>query len=306
MKFLTSKNSLAGLLGLALMFSQNAFAEAVQIKANGLTVNGDLQLADGKTLQDGVVLFTHGTWMNQDYSTAKMLKKNLTEAGQSVLAISLSLGMDNRKEIAMTSCDRPHTHKHTDALTEIDAWVKWLEKQGVKDITLVGHSRGGNQTAWYASLHNDDKAIKQVVLFAPQLWSWEDEVAEYQTKYQQDLNALVKKANDLVKAGKGDTLMPKTNFVYCKESPVSAASFADYYQNNPMMDTLHVLPNIQKPVLVFAGTDDKVVVDLPKKIEPILEAHNNIEVFEVDGADHFFLDFAGEDAVNHMNEFMAK
>ena len=306
MKFLTSKNTLAGVLGLALMFSQNAFAEAVQIKANDFTVNGDLQLADGKTLQDGVVLFTHGTWMNQDYSTAKMLKKNLTEAGQSVLAISLSLGLDNRQEIAMTACDRPHTHKHTDALTEIDAWVKWLEKQGVKDITLVGHSRGGNQTAWYASLHNDNQAIKRVVLFAPQLWSWEDEVAEYQTKYQQDLNALVKKANDLVKAGKGDTLMPKTNLLYCKESPVSATSFADYYQNNSMMDTLHVLPNIQKPVLVFAGSDDKVVVDLPQKIQPVLESHSNIEVFEVDGADHFFLDFAGEDAVNHMNEFMAK
>lgn len=306
MKFLTSKNSLAGLLGLALMFSQNAFAEAVQIKANGFTVNGDLQLADGKTLKDGVVLFTHGTWMNQDYSTAKMLKKNLTEAGHSVLAISLSLGMDNRHEVAMTACDRPHTHKHTDALTEIDAWVKWLEKQGVQDITLVGHSRGGNQTAWYASLHNDDKAIKNVVLFAPQLWSWDAEVAEYQTKYQQDLNALVKKANDLVKAGKGDTLMPNTNLVYCKDTSVSAASFADYYQNNTMMDTLHVLPNIQKPVLVFAGSDDKVVVDLPNKIQPVLEAHQNIEVFEVDGADHFFLDFAGEDAVNHMNEFMAK
>lgn len=306
MTLLNSKSLLAQVFSLALVFSTQASAEAVQIKDKGIKLNGDLLMADGKSLSDGVFLFTHGTFMHHDYSTAKMLKKNLIETGNNVLSISLSLGVDDRNEIEITACDRVHTHKHTDALTEIDAWVKWLESKGVDNITLVGHSRGGNQTAWYASLHNDNKAIKNVVLFAPAAGTWDAEATAYKTANNQDLKTLLSKAEGLVKAGKGDTLIANPNFVYCKDSKVTAAAFADYYQNNPNMNTVNVLKNVKKPVLVLAGSEDTVVVDLDKKLAPVMASNKNIEVFVIDGADHFFLDFAGEDAVTKMNEFVAK
>ncbi|MDX1796256.1 MAG: alpha/beta hydrolase [Hydrogenovibrio sp.] len=287
-----------------LSFSQLASAKEVKIQADGMTLNADLVMAEGKTLKDGVVLFTHGTWMNDNYSTAKTLKTYLPESGINVLAINLSLGINDRHETAITACDRIHRHKHTDALKEIDAWVKWLEKQGVTNITLSGHSRGGNQTAWYAAEHDKDPAIKHIVLFAPQLWSQQDEVKDYQNRYHKNLNKLLAKAQALVRAGKGDTVMDHTDFVYCADTQVTAASFADYYANNPNMDTVHLLPKISKPVLVFAGTEDDVVKNMPEKIEPVLEKHSNIHLEVIDGATHFFRDFAGEEASEKMVNFI--
>lgn len=295
------------LLSLMLMLSwQTAQAKEVKIPFNGLTLNADLELADGKTLKDGVVLFTHGTWMNNNYSTAKMLKSLLPENGINVLAINLSFNVNNRHDNTMIDCNRTHTHKHTDALKEIGAWVAWLEKQGVTNITLAGHSRGGNQTAWYASEHNADANIKHVVLFAPQLWSKQQEIEHYKARYHKDLVPILEKADKLVKAGKGNTVMPHTDLVYCQDTKVTAASFADYYDFNPNMDTIHLLPKIKKPVLVFAGSEDTVVKDLPKKIQPVLQKHKNIHLYEVDGASHSFLDFAGEEAVEQMVTFIQK
>ncbi|BBN59040.1 alpha/beta hydrolase [Hydrogenovibrio marinus] len=293
------------LLAAATLF-QSAYAKEVKIQYNGLTLNGELLLADGKTLKDGVVLFTHGTWMNNNYSTANTLKNLLPDSGVNLLAINLSFNVNDRHDEAILSCDRIHTHKHTDAIKEIGAWVKWLESQGAHNITLAGHSRGGNQTAWYASEHNDDAHIKHVVLFAPQLWSKKGEIAEYKEKYHKDLVKLVAHADKLVKAGKGDEVMQHTDLVYCKDSKVTAASFASYYDFNPNMDTIHLLPKIKKPVLVFIGTEDDIVKGLPEKIEPVLKKHANIHLDVIDGATHFYRDFAGEDAVTKMVEFIGK
>ncbi|WP_038070585.1 alpha/beta hydrolase [Hydrogenovibrio kuenenii] len=291
-----------------LMFSlsHSAFAKEVKIPFGELTLNGELLLADGKTLKDGVVLFTHGTWMNNNYSTANTLKNYLPDSGINILTINLSFNVNDRHDNAMISCDRIHTHKHTDAMKEIGAWVKWLEKQGVHNITLAGHSRGGNQTAWYASEHNADANIKHVVLFAPQLWSKKSEIAEYKQRFHKDLTKEVAKADKLVKAGKGNEVMPHTDLVYCEDAKVTAASFASYYDFNPNMDTVHLLPKIKKPVLVFAGTDDTVVKDLPERMKPVLQKHANIHLDVIDGATHFYRDFAGEDAVEKMVSFIQK
>lgn len=279
-------------------------AKEVQIKLKGQILNADLVMAKGKTLQDGVVLFTHGTWMNNQYSTAKMLKTNLPELGINILAINLSLGQNNRHNTAMVACQKMQSHRHTDALKEIDLWVKWLEKQGVTNITLMGHSRGGNQTAWYASLHNNDVNIKHIILLAPQLWDEKTEQIHYKEKYHKDLMPILKKAQNMVKAGQGSQLMPHTDFIYCPNISISADSFADYYQINPNMDTIHLLPKIKKPVLVFSGTEDTVVHQLDQKIKPIVAKYKNIHTYSVEDATHSFTDFAGEEVAEQVQAFI--
>lgn len=303
---MTSLKVTALALGTALTlgFAQFAQADVVKTQLGDLTLNGDLVLADGKSLKDGVVLFTHGTWMHRNYSTAEALKTNFTEMGTNVLAINLSLGKNDREDQAIMACDGVHKHKHTDAIQEIDAWVQWLKSKGAGPITLAGHSRGGNQTAWYASLHNDEEAVKNIVLIAPQLWDEAAELAEYKDKYKKDLKPLLAKAEKLVAAGKGDNVMPNTDFVYCADSSVTAATFVDYYQVNPKMNTLNLLPKIKKPVLVFSGSEDTTVVDLAKKLEPFTAKYDNIQSHEVVDATHMFLDFSGAEVVEVSEEFI--
>lgn len=292
-------------LGLHLMAAVPALqaAEIKEIKQDyhGLTVNANLMLADGKGYSDEMVLLTHGTLTHKDRSTYAQLQKNLAAQGVSSLAFNLSLGVNDRH--GEYDCAVAHTHKHTDALKEIDFWLNWLKSQGTEQVTLMGHSRGGNQTAWYAVEHDSD-AIGKVVLIAPATGE-QQSAQEYEDKYGVKLAGVLDKANKLVAEGKGDTLMKDTDFIYCKKAEVTAAAFADYYNPKPQFDTPTLLQDVKKPTLVVMGSNDTVVADLPEKLEPLVAA-GKIQTLMLEDADHFFLDFANEDLASATAEFIAE
>ncbi|MBD3816939.1 MAG: alpha/beta hydrolase, partial [Halothiobacillus sp.] len=112
------------LLGAHLLAAAPAWAadkQEIKQTFNGLTLNANLMMADGKSYADDMVLLTHGTLTHKDRSTYAQLQKNLAAQGVSSLAINLSLGLNDRH--GEYDCAVPHTHKHTDALKEIDFWV---------------------------------------------------------------------------------------------------------------------------------------------------------------------------------------
>jgi alpha-beta hydrolase superfamily lysophospholipase len=280
---------------------QTSAAEIKEVKQtfNGLTVNANLLMADDKNYSDGIVLLTHGTLTHKGRSTYQQLQKNLASLGVSSLAINLSLAINDRQ--GEYDCNVTHKHKHTNALNEIDFWVKWLQKQGTKKISLVGHSRGGNQTAWYASIHDSD-SIKSVILIAPATGS-QQSAEDYQQKYKKSLESLLNQANKLIKSGNGNQIMNDIDFIYCKKAKVTASSFVDYYAKKPQFDTPLLLKETTKPTLVVIGSDDNVVPELPERLKP-LEAKGTIQTITIDDADHFFLDFANEDLANAIAEFI--
>lgn len=298
MKKLLSLFALAFTLGAT---SLNALAEEIKQSYNNLTVNANLMMADGKSYADDIVLLTHGTLTHKDRSTYAQLQKNLAAQGVSSLAINLSLGLNDRH--GEYDCAVPHTHKHTDALKEIDFWINWLKAKGSANITLMGHSRGGNQTAWYAAEHDSD-VIKNVILIAPATGE-QQSAKEYEEKYGKPLASVLDKANQLIAAGKGDSLMKDTDFIYCKKAEVTAAAFADYYTVKPQFDTPTVLKDAKKPTLVVMGSADTVVADLPEKLQPLVDA-GKVQSLTLEDADHFFLDFANEDLAAGAAEFIAK
>ena len=168
MLFKNSKTVAFSLALFAGLLSLSAQAEEVKNTYNGLTVNANVVLAEGKTLADEIVLFTHGTTTHNGRETYQSIQNLLAENGISSIAPNLSYDQNDRH--GEIDCTKPQSHTHDDAMTEIDFWVKWLAKQGTQSITLMGHSRGGNQTAWY-SIEQDSDLIKNVILVAPQTWS---------------------------------------------------------------------------------------------------------------------------------------
>ncbi len=274
-------------------------AEEQQLELNGLKVSANLEAASDNWQQGTVVLMTHGTLAHNRMEIMATLQEMLKERGHTSLAINLSLGLSDRK--GMYDCAVPHTHKHTDALDEIGLWLGWLKKQGVKSVVLLGHSRGGNQTAWFAA-ERDDAAIKKVVLIAPQVWSEEKNSKGYQKSYDKPLAPVLARAQKLVDAGKGSSLIKPVDFIYCPESSASAAAFVAYYQPDARMDTPSLVKQIAKPVLVFAGSEDQVVAGLIEKMESIEKSNVSFEV--IDGADHFFLDLYAEELADMTVEFV--
>ena len=294
--------SLFLVLGLWLFSIGQAVDGEVKIKHAGLTLNADLTLAPGKKLADGVVLMTHGNLAFKRMEIMTMLKETLAERGLNTLTINLALGQDDRH--GMYDCPTAHRHRDGDAMVEIARWIAWLKAEGAGPVTVLGHSRGANQTARYAA-GNPDPLVKRAVLVAPGTWSPERPAKGYKWRYQKDLAPLLKKAKDMVAAGKGDALMKGVDFIYCPNTSVSTATFVDYYGGNPDRDTPSVLDRVTKtPVLLVTGSEDRINPHMAKKMEG--RAGPNVRMVVIEDAGHFFLDLFNEDLADAIAAFVAE
>lgn len=276
-----------------------ANASEVTLRYKGLTLNADLELAAGKQLADGAILITHGGLVHRGTESMAYLQRLLNDKGYSTLAINLSLGLDNRHD--RYDCQVTHRHRNADAADEIGAWVDWLKGQGAKRITLLGHSRGGAQTALYAAEH-PDALLHAVVLLAPAIRENTDAVG-YQQRYNQPLAPLLAKAQQLVDAGKGDTVLEHISVLNCPDTSASADSFVSYYAQNARVDTPSLLPRLRKPTLVLVAGADEVVVGLDKKVAPLADGAR-LRMKVIEGSDHTFRDLYADDAVEAIVAFL--
>jgi len=289
------------LLGLAaLLFVSTAIAETVTLDEKGLNVSANLETTGENWQQGPVLLMTHGTLAHNKMEIMATLQSMFLDRGVSSLAINLSLGLSDRT--GMYDCAVPHTHKHTDAVDEIGLWLNWLKKQGVKKVVLLGHSRGGNQTARFAAFH-DSNTISGVILIAPQTWSEDEEKKDYQKRYGKPLAPILAKAEKLVTEGKGKTLLKPVDFIYCEKTAATAEAFVSYYKPDKKMNTPAVIADIHKPVLVFAGSADTTVKDLPEKMKAV-SGQKNVQFVVIDGADHFFRDLYADDLTDRALDFI--
>jgi pimeloyl-ACP methyl ester carboxylesterase len=294
--------SFSALLLLVLVGLSDARAgeQDLSIDHDGLKLRARLVTAEDAILADGVVLITHGTLAHNRMEIIDTIQTALAERGHNSLAITLSFGLDDRG--GMYDCEVPHTHKHTDAIDEIGLWLDWLKGQGAENVFLMGHSRGGNQTAWFAAEH-PDPIVKGVVLIAPATWNEQEAASSYEDRYGVALSNLLEKAKSMVDTGQGSTMMTDIGFLYCSGAAVSAETFMSYYQPDPRMHTPNLIPEIKAPVLVIVGSEDEVVTGLEEAMAPLVEA-GEAQMTVVDGADHFFLDFYAEDAADAVDEFI--
>ncbi len=281
----------AALALVAVLSATATAAEEVTLAHAGLTLNANLENAGGEWQKGPVVLMTHGTLAHGRMEIMQSLQSALKDRGISSLSMTLSLGLDKRQ--GMYECATPHSHKHTDAVEEIGAWLGWLQSQGVAKVALLGHSRGGNQSARYAAAH-PDAPVTAVILVAPQTWTEAYAAEDYQKRYGKELAPQLDRARRLDAEGKGGSLMEHVDFVYCPDSSATAAAFLSYYAPDPRMDTPHLIPEIKAPVLVIAGSEDDVVTGLVERVQPLADG-KRVTLTVLDGADHFFRDLYADE-----------
>lgn len=274
-------------------------ADEVTLRHKGLTLNADLVLAENKHIADGVILITHGALAHRGMEAIVYLQALFRERGHNTLAINLSLGRDNRH--GMYDCKVTHRHRQADAADEIAAWVVWLKGRGVRRIAVLGHSRGGAQTALYAATH-DEPLVRAAVLMAPATRENND-AADYQRRHRQSLAPVLHRAQQLVREGRGGTVMEHVNLLYCRDTSVTAEAFVSYYAEDPRLDTPTLLPMISKPVLVLVAGDDEVVVGLDRKVTPLVDG-KRLQMKVITAADHFFRDLHSDDAVDAIDVFL--
>ncbi|WP_299442099.1 alpha/beta fold hydrolase [uncultured Rhodospira sp.] len=286
---------LAGGVLLGLMLAGPANADEVTLDYGGLTLNAEHTVPDGNGAADPTVVLVHGTLAHNRMETIESIQQALAERAINSLAINLSLGIDNRH--GSYDCAQTHRHKHTDAVGEIGAWVGWLKNQGVSNVTLLGHSRGGNQVAWYAAEH-DDPAVTGVVLVAPALWNAEAFAEQYEASTGTPLAEVLETAADK----EPDALMTLDRFLYCDDAEVAVGTVLDYYGDDPRRDTPTLLSDIEEPTVVVVGTADDVVPGLVGSMSQM--AGDNVMVTVVQGATHYFRDLYVEDIADAVESVM--
>ncbi|HEY0837470.1 MAG TPA: alpha/beta fold hydrolase [Azospirillum sp.] len=271
-------------LALALMAGVTAArAEPVERTAGGLRLGGELVKAG--EMKDGVVLLVHGTLAHHRMELMQALQGALKERGLSSLAVTLSLALDART--GMYDCAQPHRHRHTDAAAEIAGWVAWLKGQGAGPVTLLGHSRGGNQAARYLAEAPDD-AVARAVLLTPATG-----------EPPADRDAVLARAE-----GKpDDALVEVPALLYCGPGMATAGAVRSYYADDPKHDTLSLVGGIRVPLLLIGASDDTVVPTLVPRLGEV-KGRPGVRTAVIDGADHFFRDLSAEDAADAVAAFV--
>lgn len=287
----------------ALLFVAPLRAEEVRIEHQGLDVLGNLDIAPGKSLKnDGVVLLLHGTLAHHRMEIISALQELLHERGINSLAITLGLGMNERR--GMFDCSIEQDHRIEDASEEIKSWVNWLKQKGAANITLAGHDRGGNQMAIYAG-KDPDKAVRRLMLIAPLADTASSIEAEFSQHFRVPLQPALAEAEKLVAEDQFNTLMTGVPFLLCDNAKVTAGAFVNYYGPNQNLYTPSLIPNIKMPALVAVGDLDPLAHELLPAIQGIPDA-KSVRVLTIPGADHFFRDQAAEDLADAIKAFLAE
>ncbi len=284
---------LPALLTVGLMASA-VQAEEVTIKPDALALNAELSVATGDITEGPMVLIQHGTLAHNKMEIIATLQELLADEEINSLAPNLSLGMDNRH--GAYDCETDHVHKHENAMTELGHWVEWLKAQGVEQVLIAGHSRGGGQVAAYS--RHADPVVKSQFLIAPTDSTASKRAAGYEKNYAVALADKVAEA----KALPADAWMSdNTSFIYClRGGKVSAASFLSYYDPQDEQNTVELLKGQSLATTIIAGSLDKVVPDLPSQVEAAGLDHVRFEMLE--DADHFFRDLYADEIVEYMLE----
>jgi len=275
---------------LLLIVSVSLQAEEVTQQYLGLTINANLELTDGKSLEDGVVLLLHGTMAHNRMEIIEASQQALLDNNQNSLAINLSLGINNRH--GFYDCAWPNRHTLDGGLDELDAW-----------IVIMAHSRGANQAMVYA-VERKNPAVTHLVLLAPN--TNPDPKPQYEARYGETFDESLELVEKRIAAGKGNELIDNLDFSYCPKASVSANTFYSY---NRVDDRFRQFPlylsKMPIPTLIITGTRDELQPNIEKDLAAFIDG-KRIRLGVVEEAGHFFRDFNIEEAVEASVEFIAE
>lgn len=288
-------------LALITVLCFTAKAEEVSIPHGQLTLNANLEIAEGSKIEDGIVLIVHGFMAHNRMEIIEKSQATFIARKINSLAINLSLGVDNRR--GFFDCFDPINFKLSDALDELDLWTKWLKRKNVNRLFLMGHSISANQVLTYA-VKRPALDIVGLILLAPNTQGFANSPKRYEDKFGINLEDALTEATQLVEQGKEKQLMEGVDFARCPMSTVTAETFYTFYrQDNPFWNAHLLLPKLDIPVLIIAASLDERQPNIQKHVKPYID---NTRVFlnVIDQSNHFFKDLNIEKAVAAAGKFV--
>lgn len=235
----------------------------------------------GRKTNPRLLIFVHG--MGGNFYRSQLRKQLMLDAPGSGFDMLLFNNRGAEKDVA--------TEKFRDCLEDIAAAMRFAREKGYREVTLMGASTGCQKIAYYQALRRD-RLVKAIILAA---------IGDDLAITRRDLGAKhgfwVRKAKQLAKRGKGDTILPEcANF-----SAQRFLSIADPTQPEAQLfdfsGPMRLYRKLKVPVLaLLPEQEEHACIPVPMAVE-ILRSRSGSRHFDsilVPGADHSFHGFEPE------------
>ena len=289
-------------LVLAFSFVGSARAEPLVEQFRGLQLNAELRLAPGRSLEDGIVLMLPSPLGHHRMELIVNVQDVLAEKGVSTLAPSLSLDYDNRRWYI--DCDSEIRFTADGIFDEIEFWIAWLKRAGVRHVTLFAHSLSAN----YATLYLARRAatgVDGLVLFAPATLAYgEQGVKRYESRFKVSLRDVLTRADRYIAEGRGAEAMAEpTDFYFCPAAKVTANAFVSLYRDLGSQDFPRLWRTLATPSLMVIGTGDQRSPQIEEEAKRASEG-GEIRLITIENGGHFFRGLYTDEAATAMVEFI--
>jgi len=235
------------------------------------------------------IFLMHGFLQTRNFFTIARLFDTLSNAGYTVLAPTLSLGLNRRAQ--SLPCESIHTNSIDDDIAEINQWVDWLSSRSGQPVILMGHSMGANKLLAFVDQNKAAKISHMVLIsLAPIGPGWAANNANTKD-LERAQNAIFTKKEGLDEYG----------IAFCKKYVTTPANILSFYGwtfnrvRSAIIDQNH-------PIYIILGAEDNLI-DLSGISS--LES-SKVKVDFIEGAGHFFdkeFEFELHDAIeNYLSE----
>jgi pimeloyl-ACP methyl ester carboxylesterase len=221
-----------------------------------------------------IVIFCHGYKGFKDWGAWNLMAKAFANAGFFFIKFNFSHnGGTVEQPIDFPDLEAFGNNNYTKELDDLESVINWIsinadfkKETDIKDVTIIGHSRGGGIVLLKA---NEDARVKKVISLAG--------VSDYKSRFPKK-----EKFQEWVEEGVYFVKNGRTH----QEMPHFYQFFKDFEENEQRLDIQKATQNLKIPLLIIHGDNDTSVA-----IEEAENIHkwNPKSSFQIiENADHVF------------------
>lgn len=223
-----------------------------------------------------VVIALHGFLQTNSYLTITNIRESITDNDYSLLAPTLSYGINKRS--SLMACEELHRHTMEDSLEELKRWMLWLERQGHSRVIFAGHSFGSVTALAYLERNSQKEGLpitEKLIAFG----LIDTEFVPDRERREQERVLARQRLLD------GDYNHYNYRLSYCNRYRTSADAFLSYadWTSERIITALSHINGRVNVLSVLGSKDKRVPKDWPARQRA---AGASVEIIE--GANHFF------------------
>ncbi|TCC92302.1 alpha/beta hydrolase [Pedobacter frigiditerrae] len=214
-----------------------------------------------------IIIFVHGFKGFKDWGAHHLTARYFAQNGYRYLKFNLShSGVTLEKPNDVSDMETFAANTFSKEMLDVDLVINYaVENLGVKEVFLIGHSRGGGLSILQAA---NNPHIKGLIT-----WS---SIADFSSLWKRE------QETEWKKEGKIHVINARTK----EKMPLNVTLLEDFKANKEKLDILAAAKQITIPWLIVQGDDD---VNVPfETAQQLANVNSNSRLVKIEGANHVY------------------